>query len=356
MLKWSLELSEFDIRYESRKALKAQVLADFIAEMTLSVTSGKNKWTIFVDGSSNSKGSGAGIILENEEGVLVEVSLELSFQTTNNQAEYEAFLAGLRLAEDIGAEEVKIYTDSQLVASQVSGEYQAKDERLAEYLTLIKGRLAKFKRVEVQHVPREHNSRSDVLSKLASTKRKKGRNQSLIQETLSKSSIEETLEVMLVCEINANSWMTPVLRFLRSGETPNDPKEAAKTRRRACSYVLVNDQLYRRGFAIPLLKCVEEKKVDYVLTEIHEGINGQHIGGRSLARKALRARYYWPSMQTNAKEHVKKCDKCQRHGDMHLAPPNELKSLSSPWPFAWWGMDILGPFPVASRQNKYLIV
>jgi ribonuclease HI len=178
--------------------------------------------------------------------VLVEVSLELSFQTTNNQAEYEAFLAGLRLAEDIGAEEVKIYTDSQLVASQVSGEYQAKDERLAEYLTLIKGRLAKFKRVEVQHVPREHNSRSGVLSKLASTKRKKGRNQSLIQETLSKSSIEETLEVMLVCEINANSWMTPVLRFLRSRETPNDPKEAAKTRRRACSYVLVNDQLYRR--------------------------------------------------------------------------------------------------------------
>ncbi|MCI34024.1 gag-pol precursor, partial [Trifolium medium] len=56
-------------------------------------------------------------------------------------------------------------------------------------------------------------------------------------------------------------------------------------------------------------------------------------------------------MQTDAKEHVKKCDKCQRHDDMHLAPPIKLKKLSSPWPFAWWGMDLLRPFPIASGQN-----
>ncbi|GAU41009.1 hypothetical protein TSUD_178480 [Trifolium subterraneum] len=109
-------------------ALKAQVLADFVAEMTTSMTSEKNKWTIFVDGSSNSQGSGADIILENGDGVLIEVSLRLSFPTTNNQAEYEAFLAGLRLAEDMGAEEIKIFTDSQLIASQLSGEYQTKEE------------------------------------------------------------------------------------------------------------------------------------------------------------------------------------------------------------------------------------
>ncbi|MCH96102.1 hypothetical protein A2U01_0017085, partial [Trifolium medium] len=110
MLKWSLELAEFDILYESKKALKAQVLADFIAEMTTPTTPEKDKWTIFVD-----------------------VPLGLAFPTTNNQAEYEAFFARLRLAEDMEAEEIKIYTDSELVASQVSGEYQTKDERLSEY-------------------------------------------------------------------------------------------------------------------------------------------------------------------------------------------------------------------------------
>ncbi|MCH98000.1 RNA-directed DNA polymerase (Reverse transcriptase), partial [Trifolium medium] len=102
---------------------------------------------------------------------------------TNNQAEYEAFLAGLRLAKDMEAEEIKIFTDSQLVASQVSGEYQTKDERLTEYLALIREKLAQFKESEVKHVPREHNSRADVLSKLASTRKRKGGNQSLIQET-----------------------------------------------------------------------------------------------------------------------------------------------------------------------------
>ncbi|GAU34822.1 hypothetical protein TSUD_394480 [Trifolium subterraneum] len=354
MLKWSLELAEFDIRFESRKALKAQVLSDFVAEMTTSTTSEKNKWTIFVDGSSNSQGSGADIILENGDGVLIEVSLGLSFLTTNNQAEYEVFLAGLRLAEDMGAEEIKIFTDSQLVVSQVSGEYQTKEERLLEYLNLIKTKLSKFKETEVKHVPREHNARADVLSKLASTRRKKAGNQSLIQETLTKPNIEKAVEVMHICAIDDQSWMASVYNFLKSNTLPADTKEATKIRKRACSYVLLDDKLYRRGFSIPLLKCVEETRVEFILHEIHEGINGQHIGGRSLARKTLRAGYYWPTMQNDAKDHVLKCDKC--HGDMHLAPAHELKALISPWPFSWWGMDILGPFPTAARQVKYLIV
>ncbi|GAU18261.1 hypothetical protein TSUD_176030 [Trifolium subterraneum] len=289
MLKWSLELAEFDIIFESRKVLKAQVLADFVAEMITSTTSEKNKWTIFVDGSSNSQGSGAGIILENGDGVLIEVSLGLSFPTTNNQAEYEAFLAGLRLAEDMGAEEIRKLTDSQLVASQVSGEYQTKEERLLEYLNLIMAKLAKFKETEVKHVPREHNARADVLSKLASTRRKKAGNQSLVQETLTKPSIEKTAEVMHICAVDEQSWMSPVYNFLKSNTLPVDAKEATKVRKRACSYVLLDDKLYRRGFSISLLKCVEEARVEFILQEIHEGINGQHIGGRSLARKALRA-------------------------------------------------------------------
>ncbi|GAU39748.1 hypothetical protein TSUD_219910 [Trifolium subterraneum] len=311
MLKWSLELSEFEIRYESRKALKAQLLADFVAEMTCSPSSthGANKWTIFVDGASNATGAGAGIILENEEGILIEVSLALSFPTSNNQAEYEAFLAGLRLAVDVGAKEIKIYTDSQLVASQVLGDYQAKNDNLSEYLALVKERITKFDSAEIQHVPREHNKRADILSKLASAKRKNG-NKSVIQEIISHPSIQKPTRVLDINAIgDANCWMTPVYNYIAHRTLPNDEKEAAT-----------------------------------------------HLGGLSLSRKTLRAGYYWPTMQQHAKEHVKKCDKCQRHGDMHLSPPHELKSLSSPWPFALWGMDILGPFTRGNLQCRYLIV
>ncbi|GAU34627.1 hypothetical protein TSUD_394180 [Trifolium subterraneum] len=290
--------------------------------MTTSTTSEKNKWTIFVDGFSNSQRSVAGILLENGDGVLIEVSLRLLFPTTNNQAEYEAFLVGLRLAEDMGAEEIKIFMNSQLVASQVSGEYQTKEERLLEYPNLIKKKLAKFKETEAKHVPREHNARADVLFKLASTRRKKEGNQSLILETLTKPSIEKAIEVMHICAINDQSWMAPMYNFLKSNTLPAVTKEATKI----------------------------------LIRQIYEGIIGQHIGGRSLARKALRAGYYWPTMQNDAKDHVLKCDKCQRHGNMHIAPANELKTLISPWSFAWWGMDILGPFPTTARQVKYLIV
>lgn len=86
MPKWSLELSEFDIQYESRKALKAQVLSDFVTEMTIfnSPTSRAHRWTIFVDVSNNSTGSGVDIIFENKDNIIIEISLTLSFPTSNN--------------------------------------------------------------------------------------------------------------------------------------------------------------------------------------------------------------------------------------------------------------------------------
>ena len=150
MLKWSWDLAEFDIQYESRKALKAQALADFVAEMTSpGDPEGSCRWKIFIDGASNMIRSSAGIILENEERTLVKVSLALSFPTYNNQAKYEAFLAGLRLAGDLGAEEVKIFTNYQLVASQVRGEYQVKKDQLGEYWTLVQEAKKKFIFVDV---------------------------------------------------------------------------------------------------------------------------------------------------------------------------------------------------------------
>ncbi|CAJ2665932.1 unnamed protein product [Trifolium pratense] len=299
-------LRHYFLAHTSRKALKAQVLADFVAEMTSSspTVDGADKWTIFVDGASSATGAGAGIILENENGLLIEVSLALSFPTLNNQAEYEAFLAGLRLAEDVQAKEIKIYTDSQLVASQVLEEYQTKNDNLSEYLVLVKEKITKFNSVEILHVPREHNKRADILSKLASTKRKGG-NKSVIQEILPRPSIEKPNKVVDINVIgDKDCWMTPVYNFLEHGTLPDDQKQAAVVRRRACSYVILDGKLYRRGFSIPLLKCVDEDTADYILREVHEGINAQHLGGRSLARKSLRAGYYWPTMQQDAKDHV----------------------------------------------------
>jgi len=182
-MKWSLELSEFDIHFESRKALKAQVFANLLAEMTFSAEENTEEWTVFVDGSSNSKGSGAEIIIENNEGIIIEISLGLSFPVINNTAEYEAFLAGLRTAQDLGAKKVKIFTDSQLVA------FQVREEHLQEYVQLVLEKMKEFETIEVTHVPREQNTQADILSKLASTRTASG-NKTVIQEVLSEPSIQ----------------------------------------------------------------------------------------------------------------------------------------------------------------------
>jgi len=189
MMKWSLKLSEFNINYESRKALKVQVFADFLAEVTFPTEENKEEWTVFVDGSSNSKESGARVIVENGEGIVVEISLGLCFPVTKNTAEYEAFLAGLRIAKDLGARKIRIFTDSQLVASQGTGDYQVREEHLQQYVKLVLKKMKEFEAVEVTHVPREQNTRADILSKLTSTQTANG-NKTVIQEILNEPSVQ----------------------------------------------------------------------------------------------------------------------------------------------------------------------
>ena len=102
ILQWAGELSEFDLQYEARTAIKSQYLADFIAEYTETLGT-PTKWNLYVDGSSNKTGSGAGVIIESDQGTQIELSLKFGFPTSNNQAEYEALLASLKLAKEVGA-------------------------------------------------------------------------------------------------------------------------------------------------------------------------------------------------------------------------------------------------------------
>jgi ribonuclease HI len=98
------------------------------------------------------------VIIENNKGIVIEVSLSLSFAMTNNTAEYEAFLAGIRITKDMGAKRIKICTDSQLMASQVTDEYQVREENLQEYVQLMQTKMIEFDSVDTVHVPREQNA------------------------------------------------------------------------------------------------------------------------------------------------------------------------------------------------------
>jgi len=141
LVKWAIELSEYDISFEPRDPIKAQVLSDFLAELTSSPMQKEEleaSWILSVDGATNSKGSGAGIILEDPQGALIEQSLHFAFRASNNQAEYEALIAGMLLAKELGIHNLLAKSDSLLVTGQVSGEYQAKDPLLSRYLEFVR--------------------------------------------------------------------------------------------------------------------------------------------------------------------------------------------------------------------------
>jgi len=223
--------------------------------MTFHAKESIEEWTIFVDGSSNSKGSGTRVIIENSKGIIVEISLRLSFPVTNNTGEYEVFLVGLRIAQDLGAQKVKIFTDSQLVASQVTGDYQVQKEHLQQYVQLVLQKMKEFEIVEVTHVPCEQNARANILSKLACAQSTSG-NKTVIQEVLNEPSVQrhkaQQHEVNLI--IGMEEWRGPITRYITSGELPSDPHERTKLKRRACSFTLVEGTLYKRGFITPFTK------------------------------------------------------------------------------------------------------
>ena len=163
MALWAVELSEFDIQYRPCTAIKGQVVADFIAEFTLLEGQGAEEipqWSIHTDGSSNKQAGGAGVVLHTLEGDKIECMIRLDFPTTNNKAEYEALVAGLDLAKAARAENMVIYCDSQVVISQINGNYECKNKRMKKYLKEVKGRIGSLQ-IKFVQIPREENECAD---------------------------------------------------------------------------------------------------------------------------------------------------------------------------------------------------
>ena len=152
------------------------------------------------------------------------------------------------------------------------------------------------------------------------------------------------------------SWMDPILDYLIEGLLPNDQKEASKLRSRSTRFTIHRGALYKRGFFTPILKCIAKEEADYVPREVHEGICGNHIGAWALEGKVLRQGYYWPTMLRNATKLVRKCKVCQEHAKISHLPSEPLTSVTSPWPFQQWGLDILGPLFIGKGQCKFIVV
>ncbi|RDX68311.1 Gypsy retrotransposon integrase-like protein 1, partial [Mucuna pruriens] len=144
--------------------------------------------------------------------------------------------------------------------------------------------------------------------------------------------------------------------YFKKDVLPKEATQARKLIRETSKYTLIGKHLYKRGFFFPILNCLNIDEVGYVMREVHKGIRESHIGGRALASKVASVGYYWPTLKHDCLEYVKRCDLCQQFAYIHKASLEQLHSIISPWSFHKWGIDILGLFPTALGQIKYLII
>ncbi|RRC42143.1 reverse transcriptase-like protein, partial [Escherichia coli] len=180
LAKWSIYLSGFDIEFKPMTAIKSQALADFVAEFSPGLEpttcdevnnvmiSDNNPWLLYVDGSSNVRGCGLGVVLKSSQGGNLVYSIRCEFKATNNEAEYEALIAGLDIALRLGAKQLNVRSDSLLVVNQINGDFQAKDSRMTSYLKAVKDRIARFEGFSIEQISRDLNMQADALANLGS--------------------------------------------------------------------------------------------------------------------------------------------------------------------------------------------
>nr|XP_009781672.1 PREDICTED: uncharacterized protein LOC104230538 [Nicotiana sylvestris] len=296
LAKWAVELGGYDIEYQSRTAIKSQILAEFVVDFTptlvlevdkellLKLGTSSGIWTLFTDCASNVKGSGFSIVLKPP--------------------------TSLELAKSLRAEVIEAKCESLLVVNQVNKSFEVRDDMMQRYLDKLQVTLHRLKEWTLDHVPREQNSEADALANLGSSVE----DNDIVPGTvvqLSRSVVEEGH-----LEINSTSltwdWRNKYIEYLKSGKLPSDHIESRALRTKAARFTLDEDgTLCKRTFNGPLAVCLGPGNTDYVLREVHEGTCGNHSGAESFIRKIIRAGYYWDNMEKDAKEFIKKCDKCQ---------------------------------------------
>jgi ribonuclease HI len=304
------------LSFVPRKAIKSQVLADFLAEWvdtqlpTAPIQA--ELWTMYFDGSLMKTGVGAGLLFVSHLGKHVCYVLRLHFLVSNNVAEYEALVNGLRIAVELGVRRLDARGDSQLVIDQVMKNSHCRDWKMEAYCDEVRRLEDKFYGLELNHIARQYNETADELAKIAlgrTTVPPDVFSRDIHQPSVKIDDTPEPEETSAQPEASSAAegetlriegerngvtpnpnWQTPYLEYLLQGELPLDKAEARRLAWRAKSFVLLGDEkeLYHCSPSGILQRCISVAQGQELLQEIHSGACGHHAAPRALVRNAFR--------------------------------------------------------------------
>ncbi|XP_075499296.1 uncharacterized protein LOC142537688 [Primulina tabacum] len=300
--------------YCPQKSMKGQAVADFLADHPMVDVAGSapvdipvfcvnQSWTLKFYGSSTERASGV---------------------------EYEALVIGLEILRDLGAKDVLIIGDSRLVLKQMSGEYKCSSLALAPYFTAASQLLDDFEDVTFQHVPRQDNWEDDELAQIAS-----------------RGIQVDTFDIDVELAGDRREERKDALRN-------DEQKLHYGLKMRILHYVLMEDELYRKGDDDFLLRCLGFPEAMRVMQQVHEGLCGAHQSGIKMRLLICRHGHYWPSMLNDCIIYSRGCQQCQKHGNIQRMPADEMHTVIKPWPFKGWAMDLIGKIYPPSSKEKFL--
>jgi ribonuclease HI len=278
---WGIELLPLDITYEKQKVIKSQVLPDFIAKWLELQNTGpldlSSVWTMYFNGSERIQGAGAGVVLISPQGDKLKYVLRMSFpQASNNEAEYEALLHGMKMAKVCRATRLKIFGDLDLVVQQVMNKCDAISDNMTAYRNLYYYLEGTFDGCKILHVSRASNEEGDNLANVGSQclpvpqgvfweeiieRSIKSNKVSSIGEQVqhqatgsgaSNSGTAEPEEVMMIEE----TWMQPYLAYMENKTLSEDTVQAKWIIRQSKAFVVLQGKLYKRSITGVLQWCI----------------------------------------------------------------------------------------------------
>jgi ribonuclease HI len=320
--KWSVELKGETLAYTPRKAIKSQILADFVAEwMDTQLPPPQIQaecWTLYFDGSVMKTGAGASLLFVSPLGEHMRYAVCLHFPTSNKMAEYEALLCGLEITIEIGIKRLNVRGDSQLVIDQVMKNASCHDDKMEAYCKAVRALEDKFYGIELNHVPRRYNEEADELAKIASGRitvppnvfardiaqppvnlephpsncgessgapssptgaepmDEDPSNEAYVLSLLEGYGADEAEAMDVEPAPSEVDWRDKYIAWMDRGELPSDRSEAWRIARMAKSFTLVDGELYKRAASGILQRCVPIPQGCELLRDIHTGVCGHH--------------------------------------------------------------------------------
>jgi ribonuclease HI len=263
--KRAAELNEFSIDYVHMSSIQSQALADFIADWTPGaqeeVTKDAEAWIVFCDGSWGTFGAGAAAVLVVPSKVRTCYAARLDFSYTNNIAEYEALLLGLRKLKAMGIRRAILKTDSQVISGHVDKSSKARDPKLEKYLDTLRRLEASFDGFSVKKYSKRENEHTGLLAKSAAQGLPLP--SEVFFETIKAHSVEiMERAVLTISHVHSEDWRTEIISFLQGNCLSDDKVYNKRMEARTRPYIMIEEELYKHGVCSPLLKCLSRTEGD----------------------------------------------------------------------------------------------